>query len=114
MPNQPEILTRPCYTLSVAGKHVDLTMYGQIVESQPVDWWTGEPVKGQFIILQDFLADLENIKDAETITIHMNSVGGDGYSAIAIHNMNDKAKADIDLAIKGGASCTDKDCCDIE
>lgn len=81
------VLTRPCYTLAVDGKHVDITMYGQIVETQPVDWWTGEPIDGQFIILKDFLADLDGIKDAEEITIHMNSVGGDGYSAIAIHNL---------------------------
>lgn len=88
MPNKPDsVLTRPCYTLAVNGKHADLTMYGQIVESWPVDWWTGEKIDGQFIVLKDFLADLDSIKDAETITIHMNSVGGDGYSAIAIHNI---------------------------
>jgi len=81
------VLARQFYTLSVDGKHADLTMYGEIVESQPVDWWTGEPIKGQFIVLQDFLADLDSIKDCDTLTIHMNSVGGDGFSAIAIHNM---------------------------
>ena len=81
------VLARQFYTLAVDGKHADLTMYGEIVESQPVDWWTGEPIKGQFIILQDFLADLDSIKDCDTLTIHMNSVGGDGFSAIAIHNM---------------------------
>ena len=86
MPNKPKTLTRPCYTLAVNGKHVDITMYGQIVEAQPTDWW-GDPIDGQFIILSDFLADLESIKDAETITLHMNSIGGDAYSAIAIHNM---------------------------
>ena len=32
----------------------------------------------------------------------------------AVKEMNDKAKADIDLAIKGDPSCTDKDYCDIE
>ena len=85
MPSKPKtVLARPCYTLAVDGKHVDLTMYGQIVESWPVDWWTGEKIDGQFIVLKDFMADLDSIKDAETITIHMNSVGGDGYSAIAI------------------------------
>ena len=87
MPNQRDVLTRPYYTLAREGKQVDLTMYGQIVESWPVDWWTGEKIEGQFIVLKDFLADLDSIKDAETITIHMNSVGGDGYSAIAIHNL---------------------------
>ena len=97
------LLTRPCYTLSVEGKHAELTMYGQIVESQPVDWWTGEPIKGQFIVLQDFLADLDTIKDAETITIHMNSIGGDGYSAIAIHNMLRTLPAEKTAIVEGVA-----------
>lgn len=32
----------------------------------------------------------------------------------AVKEMNDKAKADIDLAIKGDSSCTAKDYCNIE
>ncbi len=102
MPNKPEILTRPCYTLAVSGKHVDLTMYGQIVEKQPTDWW-GDPIDGQFIILSDFLADLESIKDADTITIHMNSVGGDAYSAIAIHNRLRTLPAEKTAIVEGVA-----------
>ena len=80
--------SRAYYTLAVEddGKSAELTMYGQIVESRPVDWWTGEPVEGQFIVLQDFLNDLETISSCENITIHINSVGGDAYSSIAIHN----------------------------
>ena len=103
MHNKPDsVLTRPCYTLAVNGKHVDITMYGQIVETQPTDWW-GEPIKGQFIILSDFLADLETIKDADTITIHMNSVGGDAYSAIAIHNTLRTLPAEKTAIVEGVA-----------
>ena len=104
MPNKPDsVLTRPCYTLSRAGKHADLTMYGQIVEKQPKDFWTGEPVDGQFIVLKDFLADLESIKDAETITIHINSMGGDAYSSIAIHNMLRQLPAEKTGIVEGVA-----------
>ena len=103
MPNKPKsVLTRPFYTLAVNGKHADITMYGQIVEAQPTDWW-GDPIDGQFIILSDFLADLESIKDAETITIHMNSVGGDAYSAIAIHNMLRTLPAEKTAIVEGVA-----------
>ena len=103
MHNKPDsVLTRPCYTLAVNGKHVDITMYGQIVESQPTDWW-GEPIKGQFIILSDFLTDLETIKDADTITIHLNSVGGDAYSAIAIHNTLRTLPAEKTAIVEGVA-----------
>lgn len=81
------VLNRAYYTLAVAdGRNAELTMYGQIVESQPVDWLTGKPIEGQFIILKDFLADLEAIAECESVTIHFNSVGGDAYSSITIHN----------------------------
>ncbi|MGN1370197.1 MAG: head maturation protease, ClpP-related [Aristaeellaceae bacterium] len=86
MPKNKTVLNRPCYTLAtVDGKNAELTMYGQIVEAQPRDWW-GDPIDGQFIILSEFLTDLDSIKGCENLTIHLNSVGGDAYSSIAIHN----------------------------
>ena len=79
-------IAREFYSLaSVDGKKAELTMYGEIVESQPTDWW-GDPIDGQFIILSDFLNDLEEIRGCSELTIHMNSVGGDAYASIAIHN----------------------------
>ena len=52
-------IQKSVYTLaSVDGESAELTMYGDIYESQPVDFWTGKPVEGQFILLSDFLADL--------------------------------------------------------
>ena len=88
------VIKRPCYTMAVKdGKDAELTMYGEIVESQPVDWWTGEPIKGQFIILQDFIEDLDSLKDVETLTIHINSFGGDSASSTVIHNRLRELKA---------------------
>ena len=79
-------LDRKCYTLAVkTGLSAELTMYGEIVEAQPTDWW-GDPIDGQFIVLSEFLNDLEEIKGCTELTIHMNSVGGDAYASIAIHN----------------------------
>ena len=103
------ILKRPYYTLALTeGKDAELTMYGEIVESQPIDWWTGEPIKGQFIILQDFINDLETLKDAETLTIHLNSLGGDAFSATTIHNrlreLSAKKTCIVDgVAMSGGS-----------
>lgn len=79
-------LERPCYTLAVVeGMKAELTMYGEIVEAQPTDWF-GDPIDGQFIILSDFLKDLEEIKGCTNLIIHINSVGGDAYASISIHN----------------------------
>ena len=82
-----EVFKRQAYTLAVVdGKHAELTMYGDIVETRPIDWWTDEPVEGNFIIQDEFLEDLETIKGAEDLTIHLNSCGGDAFVSIAIHN----------------------------
>lgn len=64
----------------------EILLYGDVVSRQPVDWWTGEPVSGQFITPEGFLEDLEAVKDKKAITIKINSCGGDLYTGIAIHN----------------------------
>ena len=96
-------LVRPCYTLATTdGTHAELTMYGEIVESRPTDWW-GDPIEGEFIVLSDFLADLETISDCEELTIHLNSVGGDAFAAISIHNRLRELKAHKTCIVDGVA-----------
>lgn len=63
-----------------------LTLYGDVVSKRPTDWWTGEPDASMYICPEDFAADLETIKDKREITVKINSVGGDVYTALAIHN----------------------------
>lgn len=60
-------------------------MYGQIVARQPTNWW-GEPMPGDYIIQSEFLADLDSISKAKSVTIRMNSLGGDAGVSILIHN----------------------------
>lgn len=63
-----------------------IDMYGEVVERRPVDFWTGEPMQGNFIALDEFLSDLDRLKTKNNITVHINSVGGDLYSGVAIYN----------------------------
>ena len=75
------------YALAVRdGAEAELTLYGDIVESRPVDWWTDEPIEGNFIILDEFLKDLDEIRGVSRLTIRMNSYGGDAIVADVIHN----------------------------
>ena len=81
-----ETLKRPFYTMAVTnGTKAEITMYGEIVTERPTDWW-GDPIDGDFIILDEFLADLETIKNCTEITIRLNSIGGDAFAAFTIHN----------------------------
>ena len=84
---KPVNIKKSVYALaSVDGSHAELTMYGDIYEERPIDWWTGEPIEGNFILLDEFLADLDEIRRCASLTIRMNSYGGDANVANVIHN----------------------------
>lgn len=63
----------------------EITMYGDIYEEQPTDWW-GDPIEGNYILLSEFLADLKQISTCKNVTIRMNSYGGDAGASNMIHN----------------------------
>ena len=100
------------YTMAmVDGENAEITMYGEIVEAQPVDWWTGEHIEGAFIVQTEFLKDLEEVAGAKTLTIRMDSIGGNAGVSILIHNRlrelaakRTKLKCIVDgVAMSGGS-----------
>ncbi len=79
-------IARDFYTMAtVDGDSAEITMYGDIVEQQPTDWY-GDQIEGQYIIESEFLKDLEAVSNCKTLTIRMNSLGGDAGVSILIHN----------------------------
>lgn len=80
-------IKREFYTMAtVNGDEAEIVMYGNIVSRRPVDWWTDEPIDGDFIILSEFLKDLKQVEGVKKLTLRINSVGGNAYDAITIHN----------------------------
>ena len=63
----------------------EINMYGDVVSIVPTDWQTGERLAG-YIGVDEFIEDMEDIKDKSNITIHINSGGGDLYAGLAIYN----------------------------
>lgn len=89
MPKQmkPFDIQRKCYNMaSLDGRHAEITMYGDVVERRPVDWLTGKEIEGNFIIQSEFLEDLEAVKNCDSLTIRINSYGGDAVVGMMIHN----------------------------
>lgn len=79
-------IARPFYTMATQdGKKAEISLYGEIVDQQPTDFW-GDPIKGEFIIGSEFLEDLKQVEGCSEITIRMNSKGGDAGTSILIHN----------------------------
>lgn len=77
-----------CYNIvrNEADNSAEINMYGEVVASRPTDWWTGEPIPGDFIAQDEFLRDLDDLATLDNITVHINSVGGDFYAGLAIYN----------------------------
>lgn len=99
-PKSPVVnIQRSVYTMATTdGTSAEIVMYGDIYEQQPVDWWTGKPIEGQFILLPEFLDDLEQIAHCKKITIRMNSYGGDAGVSNTIHNrLRELARNGADL-----------------
>lgn len=71
---------------STDGISAEIQMYGDVVETWPTDWWTGEKLEGSYITQDQFLKDLEAINGCKNVTIRMNSYGGDAVVGILIHN----------------------------
>lgn len=63
----------------------EINMFGDVVSIVPRDWWTDERLPG-YIGVDEFLEDLEAVKDKKTLTIRINSGGGDLYAGLAIYN----------------------------
>lgn len=104
--NSPALdIRREFYTMSatVNGDEAEVIMYGDIVQDTPRDWWTNEPLEGNYIVLEDFLGDLEQLQNAKKITVRLNSCGGDAYAAIPIHNRLRELKAEVTAIVDGVA-----------
>lgn len=85
-PNQKVVAKPYNIVIDEGANAARIDMYGEVVCTRPVDWWTGEPLPGNFIAQDEFLKDLRTLEDKDQITVHINSVGGDMYAGIAIYN----------------------------
>ena len=80
---------------------VEVNMYGEVVSEKPIDWWTGEPIEGLFIILADFLNDMEKIKDKKNVTFHINSPGGEVFAGVSIYNRMKEFTGNVTTIVDG-------------
>lgn len=80
---------------------VEVNMYGEVVSEKPIDWWTGEPIEGLFIVLADFLNDMEKIKDKKNVTFHINSPGGEVFAGVAIYNRMKEFTGNVTTIVDG-------------
>lgn len=89
---------------SVGEDEGEITLYGDVMSQQPVDWWTGEPEPGLYITPEGFMEDLASVKDKGHVTVKLNSCGGDLYTGIAIHNALKALSGEVNVVVEGIAA----------
>lgn len=91
------------YTMERTGEDsAEIVLYGDIVSERPTDW-DGNPMEGQYIILSEFLKDLEQVEDVTRLTVRIHSAGGNAYDALAIHNRLKSMPAEVTVIVDGVA-----------
>lgn len=88
----------------LGGGEAEITLYGDVVQDEPVNPFTGERDSGLYITAESFNAELAKIKTASHVTVHLNSGGGDLYTGIAIYNALKALDADVTVRIEGLAA----------
>lgn len=83
------------YNITMTGDNdAEINLYGDVVAAHPM-YWDGTPVEGNFIALDDFLRDLDELRTKDNITVHINSGGGDLYSGVSIYNRLKELPANV-------------------
>ena len=98
MPIRAINIKRQFYTMASSdGISGEIKMYGDIYEETP-RYSNGDPIEGQFISLEQFLEDLDALKNCKSITLRINSYGGDAVASDTIHNrLRELARAGTNL-----------------
>ena len=89
---------------SVSDDEGEIILYGDVMSEMPRDWWTGEAIEGLYITPEGFMDDLKVVEGKSKITVKLNSVGGDLYTGIAIHNAIKALKATVTVVVEGIAA----------
>lgn len=69
------------------GSPAEILFYGDVFEETPRSWWTGEPIDGMHISVEDMVTKISEIGDAKEVLIRLNSSGGDLFAGITLHNL---------------------------
>jgi len=85
-------IKRDLYAMaSTNGFDAEITMYGTVVKTRPKSLWTGEEVEGDFIILDEFMADLDKLKNCRTIPLVYQTCQGKAKAQTILHYLKSRS-----------------------
>lgn len=100
----PETIKAYNILLNEEEDSAEVNLYGEVVTNRPTDWWTGEPLEGLYIALDDFLKDIDELKEKSSVVFHINSPGGEVFAGITIYNRMKQFKGSVTTVVDGLAA----------
>lgn len=88
----------------MGGGEYELALYGEVMDDEPRDWWTGEPTGEQAATTAAINQQMAQLQGAEHVTVRLNSCGGDLYAGLAIYSALNSLDADVTVRIEGIAA----------
>ena len=88
----------------LGGGDAELVLYGDVVEEESRDLWTGERDGRPCVSAEGFNERFPELAGAEHITVRLNSCGGDVFTGIAICNALKALPAKVTVRIDGIAA----------
>ncbi|MCM1388077.1 MAG: Clp protease ClpP [Bacillus sp. (in: Bacteria)] len=82
----------------------EVNLYGEVVSNRPVDWWSGEKIEGLYIVLEEFLKDIDTLKNKSSVIFHINSPGGEVYAGTSIYNRMKQFNGTVTTIVDGLAA----------
>ena len=82
----------------------EVNLYGEVVNNRPKDFWTDEVDDAMYIVLREFLDELNGLNNFDKVTFRINSVGGDADAGKAIYNRIRDMKAETTTIVDGLAA----------
>lgn len=102
---RPSDAVRPVFNVAdLGGGEVELTLYGDVMEDDRRDPWTGERTDRPAITSESINERFPELRSASHITVRLNSTGGDAFAGIAIYNVLRSVPARVTVRIDGVAA----------
>lgn len=79
---------------------VSVYLYGDIADERPVNFWTGEEEKGDYITPKEVRTLFDGIK-SDKVNLHLNSYGGSVFASVSIFNFLSSIGKDITVFVDG-------------
>lgn len=101
-----EIMERQPFTIvkNELDNTAEVNLYGEVVNNRPKDFWTDEVDDSMYIVLREFLDELNGLANFDKITFRINSVGGDADAGKAIYNRIRDMDAETTTVVDGLAA----------